>query len=154
MTQLGADVEALDRIAARHGGTATSTDAIRVRWAAWRTSFSATDGTATSSATTCGIPRHTPSVRRRRVDRARPDHQMTPELGQRLDQLAAAVRREWPGLKLHVTEAWDDNAHLFRDDWGGRLRPQRAAVIEELDRTAQTLRRLAAEQVQLSNNGR
>ena len=51
--------------------------------------------------------------------------------------------------------AWfGHNADLFRGDWEGRLSAQLVAVVEELDRTAQTLRRLADAQVQLSNNGR
>ena len=38
------------------------------------------------------------------------DRMMTPRLKQKMDDLAARVGREWPGVKLRVTEAWDENA--------------------------------------------
>lgn len=37
------------------------------------------------------------------------DRMMTPKLQARLDALAALVKAEWPGVKLRVTEAWDEN---------------------------------------------
>lgn len=37
------------------------------------------------------------------------DRMMTPRLKQRMDDLATRVSREWPGIKLRVTEAWDEN---------------------------------------------
>jgi hypothetical protein len=37
------------------------------------------------------------------------DHMMTKKLSDRLDALAALVKREWSGVKLRVTEAWDEN---------------------------------------------
>jgi uncharacterized protein YukE len=69
---------------------------------------------------------------------------------------AVAMRDLLRQIASMVTEvAWfGHNADLFREDWEGRLQPQLVAVVEELDRTAQNLRRLAAAQTQLSNNGR
>ncbi len=41
------------------------------------------------------------------------DRLMSARLGRRLDVLAAQVSAEWPGIKLRVTEAWDENGeHL------------------------------------------
>jgi hypothetical protein len=37
------------------------------------------------------------------------DRLMTPRLAARLFILAESVRQEWPGVKLRVTEAWDEN---------------------------------------------
>lgn len=37
------------------------------------------------------------------------DRMMTRKLKAGLDALAALVRQEWPGVKLRVTEAWDEN---------------------------------------------
>lgn len=37
------------------------------------------------------------------------DRMMTSKLSARLDGLAGAVATEWPGTKLRVTEAWDEN---------------------------------------------
>jgi hypothetical protein len=37
------------------------------------------------------------------------DQRMTPKLSARVDALAALVKQEFPGLKLRVTEAWDDS---------------------------------------------
>ena len=34
---------------------------------------------------------------------------MTPRLREKLDRLAALVTAEWTGVKLRVTEAWDEN---------------------------------------------
>jgi hypothetical protein len=38
------------------------------------------------------------------------DRMMTPRLRDGLDTLAAKVQQEWPGTKLRVDEAWDENA--------------------------------------------
>jgi hypothetical protein len=37
------------------------------------------------------------------------DRMMTPKLKERLDALAELVKAEWTGVKLRVTEAWDEN---------------------------------------------
>lgn len=37
------------------------------------------------------------------------DHMMTKKLSDRLDRLAELVKQEWHGVKLRVTEAWDEN---------------------------------------------
>jgi uncharacterized protein YcbK (DUF882 family) len=37
------------------------------------------------------------------------DMYMTPRLREKLDKLAALVKKEWPDVKLRVTEAWDEN---------------------------------------------
>lgn len=41
-------------------------------------------------------------------ERTGADRMMTPELRGKLGKLAPRVSREWPALKLRVTEAWDD----------------------------------------------
>lgn len=41
-----------------------------------------------------------------------PDHYMTPRLRDKVDALATKVKAEWPGKKLRITEAWDEqNEH-------------------------------------------
>lgn len=37
------------------------------------------------------------------------DRMMTPRLREKLDRLAALVSAEWTGVRLRVTEAWDEN---------------------------------------------
>lgn len=37
------------------------------------------------------------------------DRMMTTKLKNKLDALAVLVKKEWPALKLRVTEAWDEN---------------------------------------------
>ena len=37
------------------------------------------------------------------------DRMMTPKLKGKLDSLATLVKQEWPGVKLRVVEAWDEN---------------------------------------------
>jgi peptidoglycan hydrolase-like protein with peptidoglycan-binding domain len=37
------------------------------------------------------------------------DRMMTPKLAEHLNRLADLVKAEWPGVKLRVTEAWDEN---------------------------------------------
>jgi hypothetical protein len=38
------------------------------------------------------------------------DRMMTPRLAQRLERLSRSVRDEWAGVRLRVTEAWDEDA--------------------------------------------
>lgn len=38
----------------------------------------------------------------------KPDHYMTTRLRDKTDALAGKVKAEWPGKKLRVTEAWDE----------------------------------------------
>lgn len=37
------------------------------------------------------------------------DRMMTPKLRDKSDALAALVKAEWPGVRLRITEAWDEN---------------------------------------------
>jgi len=37
------------------------------------------------------------------------DRMMTPKLKSKIDTLATLVKNEWPGVKLRITEAWDEN---------------------------------------------
>jgi hypothetical protein len=37
------------------------------------------------------------------------DRMMTPRLKKGLERLSRSVQEEWPGLRLRVTEAWDEN---------------------------------------------
>jgi hypothetical protein len=43
-------------------------------------------------------------------ERTGADRLMTPRARERLTVLARLVQREWPGIKLRVTEAWDENS--------------------------------------------
>ena len=67
------------------------------------------------------------------------DYHMTQKLASRLNVLAAKVKLEWPGLKLRVTEAWDENMeHCKRSShYEGR-----AADITTSDRDSKKLGRL------------
>ncbi|MEV5025412.1 hypothetical protein [Paenibacillus sp. LPE1-1-1.1] len=40
---------------------------------------------------------------------AEADKMMTPRMEEKLNELAALVKMEWPGKKLRVTECWDEN---------------------------------------------
>lgn len=42
-------------------------------------------------------------------EKSEADRMMTPRLKEKLDLLALLVEKEWPGTKLRVTEAWDEN---------------------------------------------
>lgn len=219
MTQLGADVEALDRIAARMSGTATSADTVRaslsrmadelefhgghgaefrdyVRGPAARALGDAgaslrqfatvaqahasaqrgvsdgaglptyqagppigsrtapteagavgamTDRIARDSAAFSDLVRNdNPDIVFKDEERTGADRLMTPELNQRLDRLAAAVRQEWPDLRLRVTEAWDeDGEHGRPRGVGPSLHYEgRAADITISDRDPAKLGRL------------
>jgi hypothetical protein len=68
------------------------------------------------------------------------DRLMTPELRSSLHALAARVEREWPGVGLRVTEAWDENGEHGAESlhYEGR-----AADLTTTDRQPDKLGRLA-----------
>jgi hypothetical protein len=68
------------------------------------------------------------------------DHLMTPRLKQNLHRLAERIQREWPGVRLRVTEAWDESAEHGRQSlhYEGR-----AADLTTSDRDARKLGRVA-----------
>jgi hedgehog signaling domain-containing protein len=68
------------------------------------------------------------------------DRMMTPRLKKGLERLSRSVREEWPGLRLRVTEAWDEN------DEHGTLSAHyegRAADLTTSDQDRRRLGRLA-----------
>lgn len=67
------------------------------------------------------------------------DYWMTPKLAEKLHALADAVDKEWNGLKLRVTEAWDEN----KEHSTGSLHYEgRAADMTVSDRDKSKLGRL------------
>jgi hypothetical protein len=68
------------------------------------------------------------------------DRLMTPRLHSRLMRLSELVKREWPGVKLRISEAWDERReHLPKSiHYEGR-----AADITTSDKDASKLGRLA-----------
>jgi hypothetical protein len=95
-----------------------------------------------------GTPEFTALVRNTNADivfkdeeRTGADLLMSPRLKVKLDDLAARVRQEWPGVKLRVTEAWDENVehHLASAHYEGR-----AADLTTSDIDQAKLGRLAA----------
>lgn len=68
------------------------------------------------------------------------DRMMTPRLKKALERLSLRVRTEWPGVRLRVTEAWDEN------DEHGRISAHyegRAADLTTSDQDSRRLGRLA-----------
>lgn len=55
------------------------------------------------------IKHSNPAIIFKDEERSGADYYMTPALAARLDILASKVSLEWPGLKLRLTEAWDEN---------------------------------------------
>ena len=68
------------------------------------------------------------------------DLMMTARLKTGLDALAALVRKEWPDLKLRVTEAWDEDAEHRKNSIHYEAR---AADLTVSDRDRKKLGRLA-----------
>lgn len=62
------------------------------------------------------------------------DRMMTPRMRAKLDQLAGLVKSEWDGLKLRVTEIWDENnEHSFNSlHYEGRAAD---LTVSDLDRS-------------------
>lgn len=68
------------------------------------------------------------------------DRMMTPRMKKALERLSLRVREEWPGVRLRVTEAWDEN------DEHGRISAHyegRAADLTTSDQDRRRLGRLA-----------
>ncbi len=68
------------------------------------------------------------------------DQLMTRRLRRKLNLLAKSVEKEWPGLRLRVTEAWDENAEHGQNSlhYEGR-----AADLTVSDKDSSKLGRLA-----------
>jgi hypothetical protein len=71
------------------------------------------------------------------------DRRMTPKLAERLNRLADLVKQEWPGVKLRVTEAWDEGMEHSKKSKNSLHYEGRAADITASDRDGGKLGRLA-----------
>jgi hypothetical protein len=69
------------------------------------------------------------------------DRVMTVSLSRRLSRLARRVEREWPGVRLRVTEAWDEDGEHGK---GSLHYAGRAADLTTTDLDSQKLGRLAS----------
>lgn len=73
-------------------------------------------------------------------ERTGADRHMTPRLRIRLERLAQLTEREWPGIRLRVTEAWDEEGEHGR---GSLHYEGRAADLTTTDGDLGKLGRLA-----------
>jgi hypothetical protein len=69
------------------------------------------------------------------------DRVMTAALSTHLSRLARRVEREWPGVRLRVTEAWDEDGEHGK---GSLHYAGRAADLTTTDLDSQKLGRLAS----------
>jgi Hedgehog amino-terminal signalling domain len=74
------------------------------------------------------------------------DRMMTPKLNEKVNALAELVMAEFPGIKLRVTEAWDDSVDLHART--SRHLEGRAADLTTSDRDGHKLGRLAGPAVE------
>jgi hypothetical protein len=59
-------------------------------------------------------PCHAPRVLFKNEERTGADRVMTPRLCELLSRLESSVEKEWPGVVLRITEAWDENGEHGR----------------------------------------
>lgn len=85
-------------------------------------------------------PCHAPRILFKNEERTGADQYMTPRLCEQLGRLEHQVEKEWPGLTLRVTEAWDENGEHGR---GSLHYEGRAADITTSDSDPVRLGRLA-----------
>lgn len=85
-------------------------------------------------------PCQAPHVLFKNEERTGADQVMTPRLCELLSRLEFSVEKEWPGLVLRITEAWDENGEHGR---GSLHYEGRAADITTSDSEPNRLGRLA-----------